>query len=225
LLKFLMEWCMAFISTTLDHLVLVAANLDQGAAYCEEMLGVRPQPGGEHLKMGTHNLLLRLGDGMYLEVIAINPQADNIGRRRWFGMDLPAVRSRAERQPFLATFVARTNDIDACHAAMPLLGTAVDMQRGALEWRITIPEDGKLVEEGAVPTAIQWPKGVHPSSKLADLGCELERLEVSHPRPAELEDKWRSIGLPAEGVLGILQADDVALCARIITPAGVRLLY
>lgn len=216
---------MAFISTTLDHLVLVASTLEQGAAYCEEKLGVGPLPGGEHLKMGTHNLLLRLGDGVYLEVIAINPQAGDIGRRRWFGMDLPVMRSRAKRQPFLATFAARTNDIDACYAVMPSLGTAVDMQRGTLEWRITIPDDGKLVEEGAVPTVIQWPDGVHPSSKLADSGCRLERLEVSHHRPADLEEKWLRIGLHTDEVLKIRQAEEVALLARITTPAGMRLLY
>ena len=223
--KLFLGVCMTAISTTLDHLVLVAADLEQGAARCEEMLGVRPQPGGEHVKMGTHNLLLRLSEGVYLEVIAVNPHAGEIGRKRWFGMDLPAMRSRVERQPFLATFVARTNDIDACVTAMPILGEVAEMQRGTLEWRITIPDDGALVDEGATPVVIQWPDGVHPTGKLADLGCRLQRLEILHPTPAVLEEKWRRIGLYADEALAIRRADEISMVAHIATPTGVRVLY
>lgn len=59
---------------SLDHLVVVAPTLAAGAQYVEERLGVVMQPGGKHPRMGTHNLLLRLGD-CYLEVIAPNPDA------------------------------------------------------------------------------------------------------------------------------------------------------
>ena len=37
--------------------------------------GVAPQPGGKHVAMGTHNALLRLGERVYLEIIAIDPEA------------------------------------------------------------------------------------------------------------------------------------------------------
>jgi hypothetical protein len=37
--------------------------------------------------MGTHNRLLKLGEGFYLELIAIDPQAPPPGRPRWFGLD------------------------------------------------------------------------------------------------------------------------------------------
>ena len=219
------ENSMAIVSTTLDHLAFVAANLEQGAARCEELLGIRPQPGGEHGKMGTHNMLLRLGEGVYLEVISINPLAGDIGRPRWFGMDLPEIRSRAAQVPFLATFVARTNDIDACWAAMPTLGRVTDMQRGALEWRITIPDDGSINDGGTVPTVIQWPDGVHPAGKLMDTGCSLKRLEISSPAPSSLEEKWQSIGLHTDERLTIRQAAETSLVAHIATPSGMRMLY
>ncbi|WP_439000279.1 VOC family protein [Pseudomonas benzopyrenica] len=61
-------------ASSLDHLVVVAPTLAAGALYIAQRLGLEMQPGGQHPRMGTHNLLLRLGDA-YLEVIAPDPDA------------------------------------------------------------------------------------------------------------------------------------------------------
>src|SRR4051812_12900340 len=50
----------------LDHLTVTAPTLAQGAAFVRDALGAELQPGGEHPRMGTHNLLLRLGDTLFL---------------------------------------------------------------------------------------------------------------------------------------------------------------
>jgi hypothetical protein len=52
----------------LDHLVLAAHSLTQGVEYIREKLGVEPQGGGQHASQGTHNRLLRLDRGCYLEI-------------------------------------------------------------------------------------------------------------------------------------------------------------
>jgi hypothetical protein len=66
-------------ATAVDHLVVAAATLEQGVAWCEATLGVTPGPGGRHALMGTHNRLLNLGSAAfphsYLEIIAIDPEA------------------------------------------------------------------------------------------------------------------------------------------------------
>ena len=49
------------VSCHVDHIVVTAASLEEGAEFVVQALGVRPQPGGEHERMGTHNLVLRLG--------------------------------------------------------------------------------------------------------------------------------------------------------------------
>ena len=54
----------------IDHIVIGAATLRQGADWVERHLGARPSGGGVHEGAGTHNLLLGLGSGCYLEVIA-----------------------------------------------------------------------------------------------------------------------------------------------------------
>jgi hypothetical protein len=43
----------------IDHLVVAAATLDAGAEYVRATLGVEPEVGGTHERMGTHNRLLR----------------------------------------------------------------------------------------------------------------------------------------------------------------------
>ena len=78
-----------------DHLIIGAHTLEQGAAYIEELLGVKPQAGGRHAAMGTHNMLLRLGARAYLEIIAIDPAGETPQRPRWFGLDDPNTFSLA----------------------------------------------------------------------------------------------------------------------------------
>jgi hypothetical protein len=59
----------------IDHIAVTAPTLEAGAELVRLALGVEPQAGGAHARMGTHNLLLRLGDAVYLEVIAPDPRA------------------------------------------------------------------------------------------------------------------------------------------------------
>ena len=100
------------MSNRLDHLVVAAASLEQGVAWCEATLGVTPGPGGVHATMGTHNRLLRIATeafpDAYLEIIAIDPAAPPPGRPRWFGLDEPALRERVAQHPRLVTAVVRT---------------------------------------------------------------------------------------------------------------------
>ena len=218
---------MANFHSELDHLVLVAATLESGVAFCEKALGVRMTKGGEHARMGTHNFLLNLGDAIYLEVIAINPSGAAPEGARWFGMDHPEERSRAAVSPYLATFVARTSDIDAACTALPSLGAAREMQRDSLRWWITIPEESALLEGGALPTVIQWPQGVHPTQAMPDSGCRLEQLEVWHPRPESVGAMWERIGLHGGDRLVLRRAGaDAGPClrARIVTPEGTRII-
>jgi hypothetical protein len=72
---------------SIDHVTVTAPTLAGGAEFVRKALGVAPQAGGEHPRMGTHNLLLKLGDSMFLEVIAPNPNAPAPARPRWFALD------------------------------------------------------------------------------------------------------------------------------------------
>ncbi|MDR3671183.1 MAG: VOC family protein [Holophaga sp.] len=197
----------------IDHLVVTAPTLAAGVDFVRAALGVGPQPGGRHPRMATHNCLLRLGPATYLEVIAIDPEAE-AELPRWFQLDRGG-------PPRLATWVARTGDIQSAAARAPDFGRIEPMARGDLRWEITLPEGGGLPFDGIAPTLIQWRTEPHPAALLADSGCALVRLEGFHPRAAELSGLLGAIGLqdPVE-----LSAGRPRLAAHIQTPAGPRVL-
>jgi hypothetical protein len=143
----------------LDHIVIAAPSLDAGVAWVEERLGARPVPGGQHVAMGTHNALLRLGSRCYLEVIAIDPAGRAPARPRWFALDEPGMQARLAAGPALVTWVVRTPSLASACARVPDLGEIMPMTRNAFRWKISVPDDGSLAWGGILPTAIQWEEG------------------------------------------------------------------
>src|SRR3954469_3859583 len=110
-----------------DHLVVAAASLEQGAAWREATLGAVPGTGGEHPLMGTHNRLLRIATvdypRAYFEIIAVQPGRQPQRGRRWFDLDDEAVRDALRRDgPRLLHFVASVADVRAATAAWQPLG-------------------------------------------------------------------------------------------------------
>src|SRR5215471_3447822 len=76
----------------LDHITVAALSLEDGVAFASATLGVSIPPGGAHVQMATHNHLLRLGDTLFLEVIAPDPSA-SVARPRWFALDDARMRA------------------------------------------------------------------------------------------------------------------------------------
>jgi hypothetical protein len=206
----------------IDHITIVAATLEAGVAYVSRTLGVTPQTGGEHPRMGTHNCLLKLGDSMFLEVIAVNPHAPAPTRARWFGLD--ALDSG--QTPRLAMWVARTTNIHAAQRVSPFpLGPVEPMSRAALNWLITIPEDGSLPQDGIAPTLIQWHTDVHPARGMQDFGCSLVRLEGFHPAAEQIGAMLDAIGFEGPFSVSLPTSGRApGLIALIQTPRGVRRL-
>jgi len=208
------------LNSALDHLIVTANSRLAGIAFITELLGIEPQLGGEHPQMGTHNALLRLGDALYLEVIAVNPHAPAPARSRWFGLD----NLTSSTPPRLTGWVARTNNIRSAVAKSSLpLGAIENMTRDTWAWQITIPTDGKLPLDGAAPSLIQWSSSEHPAQLLTDSGCTLESLEIRYPQSTLITELLRKIYFT--GPVSVQQdSGQPYLVARIRTPTGVRVL-
>lgn len=165
----------------LDHLVVAARTLEEGARWVESELGAAMAAGGKHVLMGTHNRLLALGGRRFLEVIAIDPEAPAPARARWFALDDPAMRARLAKGPAFIHWVERTGDIEAALRDYSEPVDILALARGRYRWRIGVPRDGRIPGNGTLPTLIQW-EGEHPADALPPSGCELTRFERSGTR-------------------------------------------
>ena len=201
----------------IDHLVVAASSLDAGARYVRDVLGVEPEAGGAHARMGTHNRLLKLGAALYLEVIAIDPAAPPPAHARWFGLDTRAPHA----PPRLVTWVVRTNDIESAAARCGVeLGNIETMTRGSLSWRITIPREGSLPFDGVMPALIQWNVDEHPATRMADRGCALAALEGRHAEAVRIRAALQALGLSNVGVAAPAPGAPASLAATIDTDKG-----
>jgi len=202
----------------LDHIVVTAPTLEAGIEHVRACLGVEVPPGGAHVQMGTHNRLMRLGEDEFLEIIAVDPAAPAPGRPRWFALD----RYRS-KPPRLRTWIARTPDLDASLAAAAAsVGVATEITRGALSWRISIPDDGSMPLEGAHPMIIEWPGAPFPGAAMADLGCRLVRLSIEHPNADEIADRLAPVFTDER--VTFRESAECRFSAEIQTPHGVRTL-
>ena len=202
------------MTTEVDHLVVAADTLSQGAAWCERVLGVKPSAGGRHALMGTHNLLVQLSSSAfpraYLEIIAVDPEAPAPARPRWFGLD-----ERTAGEPALVQLVVRSRMLDMHRfglihkGADP--GTPVALSRGDLHWQMLLRADAQM--PGGLPMLIQWGES-HPADRLPASGLSLQSVRLDGIATAHTQ---------VLGMRGVLSEPDAPrqLAANIDTPAGV----
>lgn len=226
------------MKTQIDHLVVAAASLEQGVAWCEATLGITPAPGGEHPQYGTHNRLFKIATPAhplaYFEIIAIDPGAKrpaNAPTRRWFDLDDAALQAAVATEPRLVHFVANTDDMRAARAALkvleidrgPAMPASRHSRRGLLQWQITVREDGQRLFNGTLPSLIQWgkpddaePLRLHPRNSLPRSGVTLQSIAITHPTANKLQAAYDAMGLT-----GIDIATGPAnLTATLKTPKG-----
>jgi len=197
----------------LDHLAVAGETLMEASAHIEQALGVPLQDGGQHETFGTHNRLLGLRDCLYLEAIAIDPQAPVPQRTRWFDLD------RFKGHPRLTNWICRVDDIEASLGVFPDgAGRPINLARGALRWQMAVPPNGRLPFDNLFPALIQWHGDLHPARMLQDSGCRLHRLVVFHPDALELAKLLGDLDHV------VFDTGPAALHAEFETPHGKRVL-
>lgn len=192
-------------------------TLEEATAHVEQTLGVAMQGGGRHALFSTHNRLLGLADGLYLEAIAVDPEAPAPDRPRWFDLD------RFDGAARLTNWIIRTADLEARLDDLPVgVGTPVEVARGDLRWRMAVPADGQLPYDGIFPAIMQWRTRAHPADMLADSGCRLNRLVIAHPDAAALAELMN--GHLADARVVVESGPLPELLAEFDTPHGRRSL-
>lgn len=181
----------------LDHLTIIAPSLAEGVEHVRACLDLDIPYGGTHPEMGTHNHVLRLGEAIYLEVIAIDPSAPPPSGPRWFGLgDLEAVRSYWANGERLRGWVARTDDIDAVLIGHgKLLGNKTRVSRGGRYSHFSLLPNGGLPLGGVLPSVIDRAGRNPPSMTMSDHGARLRDLVLEHPFPAKVTALYEELGI------------------------------
>ena len=197
-----------------DHLVYAAPDLDSAIADVERRTGVRPGFGGKHAGGLTHNALLSLGTGSYLELIAPVGDAE---RSSALPFGLASVV-----EPRLVAWAVSVDDIDARVAAAKKRGydpgAVIDGGRelpdgSSLKWRLAIKP--QPVGDGLVPFLIQWLSEPHPSTT-APSGCRFVSLRAEHPEPAGVEAVLDALAVEMD----VAEGPAPRLVATLDTPNG-----
>ena len=206
----------------LDHLTVVAPTLTEGVLHVRNCIGLDVPFGTRHEYMGTHNHRLRLGNSMYLEIVAFDPDGTDPGRPRWFGLDnQEKVRSDWNEGCRLRGWVASTETFDsllATHGA--IFGDKVSLPTADPTYSFTIPSDGALPLDGAVPAVIDHRGDSSYVASIPDLGARLRSLTLEHPDPAGIKALYRELAI--DDLLVIAPGPKLRYRAIVETPTGLK---
>ncbi len=200
--------------TSLDHLLLGIADLDQGIAWVLEKTGVKAIAGGSHPGVGTRNALISLGDRQYLEIISLDPFQKQAGRMAALVQNL--------KTPQLIAWAASTRNIEELSQQAQTAGYKIEgpsdggrrkPDGGMLKWRTV-----RIISRYAdvIPFFIEWGAGILHPSQDSPSGCTIDALEIDHPEDSGVRKTLRQFGI---NVL-VNPGDKPRLKAILSTPLG-----
>jgi Glyoxalase-like domain len=199
----------------LDHLVYAAPELERAVGEIERRVGVKPALGGTHAGGLTHNALLSLGAGSYLEIIARVPGSEAPVAALPFGLE-------TLDEPRLVTWAVAVEDIErgveAARAARydpgEMMESGRDLPDGSrLSWQLVVR--AQPAADGIVPFLIHWVSEPHPSTT-APKGCQFVALGAEHPEPESVRAMLQTLGLS----LSVREGTIPRLIATLETPNG-----
>ena len=204
----------------LDHLTVIAPTLIEGVSHVQDCLDLDVPFGTRHDYMGTHNHRLQLGNRVYLEIVALDPDGTEPGRARWFGLDNQEnVRSDWNDGRRLRGWVGGTDAIDSVVATRrAIFGDKVPLPTANPTFDFAIPEDGSLPLDGAAPSIIDHRGDPTSMADIPDLGARLRSLTLEHPNSTAIETLYRELSI--DHPPAIVQGPRVRYRAQIETPTG-----
>lgn len=182
-------------------------------------MGVEVLYGGQHKTEGTHNAVVNLGNGAYLELLAIDEKNTAIASSRWMGIDLIT-------EPIMTRWALKStnlpSDVKILQTANPEMGEIFAGSRkktdgSTLRWAMVKPLSHPMVE--ILPFMVDWKDSVHPTMTMPDV-CKLIGMRATHPTPHLLQPTLNNLG----AVIDLQKGNTISLEAVIQTPNGVLIL-
>jgi hypothetical protein len=194
-----------------DHILLGIDDLARGMEQFEKLTGVRPVQGGKHPR-GTHNALVSLGDGTYLEFLAVQPDVappkEYEGLKQLhsltpIGWAVSSKDSTQLRNRLTAAGMAVTEST---------AGSRTTPAGTTLSWQTFGLKEG--FDEA--PFFIVWSQqSAHPSTT-SPTGCKLQQWRVAGPHLKNLEQLRSALDLRIDAA----EASSTALRLSLQCPKG-----
>jgi hypothetical protein len=174
----------------IDHVILGIDDLDRGVKAFEAATGVKPVYGGKH-PGGTHNALVSLGDGIYLEILAVQqgvtipPDYADLKKMKTLtpiGWAVSSSDSAELRNRLSAAGIAVSEPVD---------GSRTTPTGSTLSWQSFALNENSL----EVPFFIVWSKQTAHPSTTSPSGCKLQQWSVASPRVKDLERLGQALNL------------------------------
>lgn len=205
---------------TIDHIVYAVFDLDRAIADFTQQLGIAPVFGGQHQDRGTKNALLNLGNGCYLEIIAIDEWNTQVGPPRWMGLDVL-------QKPQITRWCLKSDNLAKDQALLkaynPKMGEQWSGKRQTasgelLAWEMLLPLPEPEVE--VVPFMVDWgASAFHPTERLEE-SCTYLDLVLTHPEPHKIERILNALAID----IVVQQGIEPAISLRVNTPNGLVVL-
>jgi len=202
-----------------DHIVYVVPDLEEGMNLIEEKFGIRPVYGGQHKNQGTHNALLNLHRGAYLEILAVDKSNTSVKPPRWMGVDLiqePMVTRWAVRSDNIKADIQLFNKLGFPTGKL-IAGSRKKSDGTTLSWEMTSPSFEPKVD--LVPFIVDWKDSVHPTASLPE-ACVLADFSASHPQALMMKSIFKQLNIPIFPSF-IKQSEAQTISISLNSPEGV----
>ena len=201
----------------IDHIVYAVPDLNLAMEEFAIKSGASPVFGGYHPHHGTKNALLNLGDGCYLEFLAIDLENKSVTPPRWMGIDMIGA-------PKITRWSLKSLDLDfdseIVRAFRPEMGMIIGGSRkldlgDILRWDMILPLTAPEVE--LIPFMVDWSRSSkHPTDSLP-LECQLISLTLTHPQPDKILQVFKRLSVDTE----IKYAESASISMQLNCPNGV----
>jgi hypothetical protein len=202
----------------IDHIVIAVDDLAAAATELERRVGLTCTGAGRHEGLGTANRIAFLGDGSYVELMAVE---DPLAARN--GPIGGATLRALERGGGLAAYALNDDELPVTVAALQAAGSSIGPPTPGFRRR----EDGELVSWW---TAVAEPLGADGLPFLirhARFGIEwgpgavAARAAIPHPAGASVSLVWLDLTVADPAALAALHLRELGLEYSQIGPAAV----
>jgi hypothetical protein len=195
----------------IDHVILGIDDLDRGVKAFEAATGVKPVYGGKH-PGGTHNALVSLGDGMYLEILAVQEGAAVQG-------DFAGLKEMKTLTPI--GWAVSSKDTAQLRSRLSGAGIAVSEPVGGSRIAPTgakLSWQSFLLNESSpeVPFFIVWSEQTAHPSTTSPSGCKLQQWSIASPRVKDLEQLRQALDLRID----VAEAKTTSMRLSLTCPKG-----